>query len=105
MTNLTPISHASIAVVVQIIVGLMAGNWWFGAALACCWWIAREHTQAEYRWIEKFGEGKRSNMPEWGGFDPRIWNIGSVLDWLMPVIACVGIYFSAAHFGGAFALG
>lgn len=88
----TPLIHAAIAVAAQVLVGLLTGNWWLGGALACLWWIAREHTQAEYRWIEEFGHGLRANMPQWGGFDPRIWNVGSVLDWLAPVIACSFIW-------------
>lgn len=88
----TPLIHAAIAVAAQVLVGLLTGNWWLGGALACLWWIAREHTQAEYRWIEEFGRGMRANMPQWGGFDPRIWNVPSVLDWLVPVIACLLIY-------------
>ena len=103
--DLTPWIHAAIAVTVQALVGLLLGNWWLGATLACCWWIAREHTQAEYRWIEKFGGGKRSNMPEWGGFDPRVWNLGSMLDWMAPVIVCTGIYFFVTHISGTFVLG
>lgn len=90
--DLTPLIHAVIAVAAQLAVGKATGNWWLGGLLACIWWIAREHTQAEYRWIEQFGHGMRANMPQWGGFDPRIWNVGSVLDWLAPVIACLLIY-------------
>ncbi len=58
----TPLIHALIAIAAQLLVGLLTGNWWLGGALACTWWIAREHTQAEYRWIEKYGQGKRANM-------------------------------------------
>lgn len=84
----TPLIHAALAAAVQALVGLLTGNWWLGGALACTWWIAREHTQAEYRWIEQFGQGQRAAMPQWGGFDLRIWNVGSVLDWLVPVLCC-----------------
>ena len=95
----TPLIHAAIAVAVQVLAGLLTGNWWLGGALACVWWAAREHTQAEYRWIEKFGwdyeagDHLRKNMPWWGGFDPRAWNKGSVLDFLVPLITCTAIYF------------
>src|SRR5690606_22983718 len=47
----TPFLHAAIAVACQAAVGLASRNWWLGAVLACTWWLAREHTQAEYRWI------------------------------------------------------
>ncbi|EOK0633339.1 TPA: hypothetical protein ACH9JM_004450 [Escherichia coli] len=54
--------------------------------------IAREHTQAEYRWIEMFGHGKRMNMPWWGGFDPRAWDVASLMDFAVPVVACLLVW-------------
>ena len=93
MMDWTPLIHAAIAVALQLFSGLLLGNWWLGAVLACTWWIAREHTQAEYRWIAQFGAGVRANMPQWGGFDPRIWNWPSVLDWLVPVACCCLVYY------------
>ncbi|EMX6803347.1 hypothetical protein AAHJ44_003303, partial [Escherichia coli] len=47
----------------------------------------------EYRWIEMFGHGKRMNMPWWGGFDPRVWDVGSLFDFVVPVTVCFGVYF------------
>lgn len=99
MTDKTPLIHAAVAVAVQIAVGLASGDWLSGGIAACIWWLAREHTQAEYRWIEKFGwdyeaEGYlRKHLPWWGGFDYRIWNKGSVLDAATPIAACTAIYF------------
>lgn len=90
----TPLIHALVAVAAQVLVGLLTGNWWLGGALACCWWIAREHTQAEYRWIERFASGVRARMPWWGGFDPRVWTMDSVVDWLVPALACALLYLS-----------
>lgn len=78
--DLTPLEHAGATVGAQVLVGACTGNWWIGGLLGCCWFIAREHTQAEYRWIAQFGQGLRANMPWWGGFDPRAWTWGSVLD-------------------------
>ncbi len=68
----TPLIHALIAIAAQLLVGLLTGNWWLGGALACTWWIAREHTQAEYRWIEKYGQGKRANMSNLQAFTSRM---------------------------------
>lgn len=92
--DLTPLEHAAATVGAQMLVGVCTGNWWIGGLLGCCWFIAREHTQAEYRWIERFGQGLRANMPGWGGFDPRAWTWASVLDWAAPVLACaaLGLY-------------
>ncbi len=93
MGDFSPLAHAAIAVVVQCAVGLVSGMWGTGGAIGCMWFIAREHTQAEYRWIAQFGAGKRANMPWWGGFDWRAWNLPSLLDWLVPVLACAVVYF------------
>jgi len=98
----TPFIHALIAVAVQLAVGKTTGNWWLGGLLGCAWWIAREHTQAEYRWIEKYGNGLRTNMPQWAGFDPRVWNKASLFDWLVPVVLCCIAYCLATRFGGFF---
>lgn len=90
--DFTPLSHALAAAVLQCLVGLLTGMWGVGGALGSVWFIAREHTQAEYRWIAQFGAGKRANMPWWGGFDWRAWNLPSLLDWLMPVLTCTSVY-------------
>lgn len=56
----SPLYHAIAALVLQCAVGLLFGDWFTGGALGCLWFIAREHTQAEYRWIESFGSGKHA---------------------------------------------
>ena len=95
--DLSPLYHAIAAVALQCAAGLAFGDWFTGGALGCLWFIAREHTQAEYRWIAEFGNGKRTNMPWWGGFDLRVWNTASALDWLVPVVACAAVYVIAPH--------
>lgn len=91
--DFTPFLHALTAVILQIALGESFGYWGVGGVIGCTWFIAREHTQAEYRWIAQFGAGKRANMPWWGGFDRRAWNFPSLLDWLVPVVACSAVYF------------
>lgn len=83
----TPLQHAAIAACFVLIVWPL-GNPWVGAAFGAALFIGREHAQAEYRWIERFGNGKRANMPWWGGFDYRVWDLGSLLDWIVPTV-CV----------------
>lgn len=95
--DLSPLYHAIAAVALQCVVGLIFGDWFTGGALGCLWFIAREHIQAEYRWVAKLGKGKRANMPWWGGFDQRAWDAASMLDWLVPVAACTAIYIIAPH--------
>lgn len=97
MVDFSSLGHAAMAVALQCAVGFGFGAWGVGGALGCVWFIAREHTQAEYRWIAMFGDGKRANMPWWGGFDWRVWDLASLLDWLVPVLVCVAIYWVAKY--------
>lgn len=87
----TPLEHAAIAVGLQLAVGMRLRNWWLGGLLGCCWFLAREHTQAEYRWIAQFGAGLRANLPWWGGFDANAWDLGSMMDWMAPALACTAV--------------
>ncbi|MBB2439440.1 hypothetical protein HEK99_019060 [Escherichia coli] len=90
--DITPFLHALCAVAAQVMIGLFTGNWVYGAIAGCTFFIAREHTQAEYRWIEMFGHGKRMNMPWWGGFDTRAWDVASLMDFAVPVVACLLVW-------------
>ena len=65
--DISPLLHALCAVAAQILVGLLPETGLTERLAGCTFFIAREHTQAEYRWIEMFGHGKRMNMPWWGG--------------------------------------
>lgn len=82
--------HALIALGFQAAIGIATGNWWIGAAFAL-FYMGREHAQAEYRWIERFGSGRRANMPWWGGFDPKVWNLKSLTDWAFPIAATTAL--------------
>lgn len=57
-----------------------------GCAAASMFFIGREVTQAEYRWIEHYGIGLRANMGFWDRFDPRVWKPTDVLDWVLPAV-------------------
>jgi hypothetical protein len=92
MPDISPVYHALMAVAGQTIIGTRYSLWGVGGTLGCLWFIAREHTQAEYRWIAMLGHGKRANMPWWGGFDLRVWDMASLLDWLVPMVACIAVY-------------
>lgn len=83
---MTYLEHILIALALQLAVGLLTRNWWAGAALASAYFIGREIAQAEYRWIETFGHGLRSNMPWWGPLDLRVWTKADQwIDWIGPV--------------------
>lgn len=79
--------HPLIALLLTTLAGLTTGDWPAGAAMGAALFVGREHAQAEYRWIERFGQHLRANMPWWGGFDLRVWNVKSFTDWLGPLVA------------------
>lgn len=83
----TTLQH-SLIVVVFTCIGWMSGDVIAGYLAGATLVIVREHTQAEYRWVERYGNGLRANMPWWGGFDYVVWNYSSLADWLAPALAC-----------------
>jgi hypothetical protein len=90
--NLSNLEHLIEALLIQVIIGVLSGNWWAGAAAGSFFFIGREHAQAEYRWIDLLGHGKRINMPWWGGFDKRVWtHLDSWLDWSVPALATLSV--------------
>ena len=84
--------HLLIALAVQAVLGWPTDNWWAGAALGAGVFIGREHAQAEYRWIERYGKHLRANLPWWGWADRRIWDFHSAFwNLALPVVAVVAI--------------
>lgn len=83
--------HVIFATIVFIVASIITKDVWAGAALASTIFIVRELTQAEYRWIEKLGDKKRSNLPWYGAFDPRVWDVHSLLDWIVPTSFVFGL--------------
>ena len=81
--------HVAIAIAVQLVIGLITNDWFAGACFGSAFYIGREITQAEYRVIEQFYDGKRANMPWYGGFEPRAWELKSLLDWILPTVVCL----------------
>lgn len=95
--DISPLLHALVTTTLQLLAGLLLGDWVIGAVMGCTFFVAREHTQAEYRWIAQFCAGKRANMPWWGGFDWRAWDLSSLLDWLVPVLVCTVVWIIAVY--------
>ena len=92
------IGHLVVALALQVLVVAATRSWWGGAFAAAAWAIAREVTQAEYRWIEHHGGGLRANMPWWGGFDPIVWQtLDPWLDWIVPTLLAVAIALIASR--------
>lgn len=83
--------HSAYALLFMAIIGLLTGNWFAGACFGSAFFIAREHTQAEYRVIQKYYDGKRANMPWYGAFEARGWDKKSMLDWILPTVITMTI--------------
>ncbi|MBO9580336.1 MAG: hypothetical protein J7498_05545 [Sphingobium sp.] len=84
------LAHPFIALGAQFSLFGLFGNWWLGV-IASAFFFGREITQAEYRWIAAYGSGLRANMPWWGAFDPRVWNLHSLTDCLLPLLLTAAI--------------
>jgi hypothetical protein len=93
------LEHSAYALLFMAIIGLLTGNWFAGACFGSAFFVGREHAQAEYRVIQKFYEGKRANMPWYGGFEPRGWDIKSMLDWILPTVITMTIAISIYFWG------
>lgn len=84
------IGHILLALAIMVITRWLSRSWIGGAAAASAWAIAREITQAEYRWIESYGAGRRANMPWWGGLDLSVWqHLDPWLDWIVPTFVVI----------------
>ena len=92
------IEHIVPALLIQLAITLLLRSLPAGAAVACVWAVSREITQAEYRWIEQFGGGRRADMPWWGGLDHRVWlKLDPWLDWIVPSLLAIAIAAIAAR--------
>jgi hypothetical protein len=80
------LEHSAYALLFMATIGMLIGNWFAGACFGAAFFLGREHAQAEYRVIQKFYDGKRANMPWYGGFELRGWNLKSILDFVLPII-------------------
>ena len=79
--------HAGITLVFCIAL-LVSG---FSNYLVCIpifFYIGREYTQAEYRYIEAHGK-KRSECPWWCGLAKESWTVKGVMDWFLPAIVAI----------------
>ena len=85
--NASNFAHAGYALAMMAVVWALTGNPLAGAMLGIGFFAGREHSQAEYKSIQQFYDGKRANMPDWAGFMPRAWSKDAVLDLVFPIIA------------------
>lgn len=83
--------HPTITAVVQILIGILFGNWWLGGLLSVVWFCSREQTQAEYRAIQLIG-GRRSELKWYNVYDPKIWTVHSITDFITPTVVAIIIF-------------
>lgn len=79
--------HAGITLIFCIAL-LVSG---FSSYLVCIpifFYIGREYTQAEYRYIEAHGK-KRSECPWWCGLAKESWTAKGVMDWFLPAVVAI----------------
>lgn len=81
--NKTNFEHVGYALLMQLVIGILTGNWWAGAAFGAAFFIGREHAQREYKL------GNPSLLSPFAGFDFWRWDLDSKLDLLFPVAACL----------------
>lgn len=60
--------------------------------LPMCFYIGREYTQAEYRYIAAYCNNKRENMPWYAPFLLKSWTLKGLTDWLLPAIVSISIF-------------
>lgn len=78
--NRTHFEHIAYALIFQIAIVFITGNWWVGAAFGAAFFLGREHAQAE-----------RRSGDEFHALLPKYWNLDSVLDFVAPAVAVVGV--------------
>lgn len=96
MKYLAP-SHVAIALLIQVAMFPIFGLW-AGAVAASCVFVAREVTQAEYRWIDAFGAGLRANMPWYAALQLRAWNLKGFTDFLVPAAVVFAVAGASVFF-------
>ena len=80
--NQTNFEHAGYAALMQLVIGLVTGDWFAGACFGIAFFIGREHAQAQ----AKLGYTFKTTFQ---AFDVRKWSLDSQLDLLFPTIACL----------------
>ena len=79
--------HALLALVTCAILFAL-GLPWPAMFWSAAFYLGREISQSEYRYIQAHG-GKRDTCPWYCGFYPSSWTVKSVIDCLFPWIVCI----------------
>ena len=82
--NQTNFEHAGYAALMQLVIGLIFGDWFAGACFGIAFFLGREHAQNQ----DKLGYTLKTTFQ---AFDVRKWSLDSQLDLLFPVVTCLTI--------------
>jgi len=82
--NQTNFEHAGYAALMQLVIGLVTGDWFAGACFGIAFFVGREHAQAQ----DKLGYTLKTTFE---AFDVRKWSLDAQLDLLFPVVTCLTI--------------
>ena len=80
--NQTNFEHAGYAAIMQLVIGLVTGDWFAGACFGIAFFVGREHAQAQ----AKLGYTFKTTFQ---AFDVRKWSLDAQLDLLFPTIVCL----------------
>ena len=77
--NQTNFEHAGYAALMQLVIGLIFGDWFAGACFAIAFFLGREHAQYQILLGYNF-------KTTFQAFDVRKWSLDAKLDLLLPTI-------------------
>jgi hypothetical protein len=83
--NKTNLEHAGYAVLMQVVIGLLTGNWLAGALFGFAFFLGREHAQYQILLGYTF-------KTTFQAFDVRKWSLDAKLDLAFPFIAVTIVY-------------
>lgn len=78
--------HGAVTVTLQVLVGLLLGDWLLGGVAAIMFYLGREHAQREYKIAGYVKTGMSvKDLKPWQAFDFKNWSVDSLIDLLIPV--------------------
>lgn len=90
--------HALITFAACVAIALSGLPYWM-CVFPAVWYMGREYTQAEYRYIEAYCHNKRENMPLYAPFLPSAWTVKGLMDWVLPLVVCLAAMWFMTFFG------
>ena len=83
--------HAALALMIQVAIGLVTGNWIYGALIAGGLFWGREHAQKQYN-IAKQKHCTVKDLKWWEGGDMTKWSKDSLLDFITPSVLTIIVW-------------